>query len=65
MLTAVCPKNSRHKKFVTVAHVMEEWLVDEHGNYTETTESLQTSFPPDPGNIWTCAECGSQAMVTR
>lgn len=62
-MKATCPNNSEHKKFLTVASVMEEWLVNENGDWLETTQSLQTNNGPDPGNIWTCAECGAQAKV--
>jgi len=62
-MKAVCHKDPTHKKFITTAHVMEEWLVNENGDWLETTQSLQTSHGPDPGNIWTCAECGAQAAV--
>lgn len=63
-MEARCPNNPEHKQFVTVAHVMEDWLVDEHGNWVETLGSGETSFKPDPGNIWTCHVCGAQAEVT-
>jgi hypothetical protein len=62
-MKVTCPKSTDHKKFLTVAHVMEEWLVDETGDFIDVNQCLQTSFSPDPGNIWTCAECGSEAEV--
>jgi len=61
---ATCPKNKKHKKFVTVAHVMEDWIVDENGEWIETKGQVQTSFGPNPDNIWTCAECGATAKVS-
>ena len=62
-MKATCLKNKKHKRFSTVANVMEEWEVDEHGNFVRVIESLQTNNGPDPGNIWTCLECGAQAEV--
>lgn len=62
-MTATCPNDSKHKTFLTVAHVMEEWLVDEHGEFIQVKESLQTDHGPDPGNIWRCATCGAEANV--
>ena len=62
-MKATCPKDPSHKQFVTVASVMEEWLVDQHGNYLNVIESLQTNHGPDPGNIWRCHKCGSRAEV--
>ncbi len=62
-LKATCPVNPDHKTFVTTAHVMEEWKVDEHGEFIEVTMTLQVDVGPDPDNIWCCSECGAQAMV--
>jgi hypothetical protein len=63
-MRARCPKDSRHLRFLTTAHVMEEWKVDEHGNFLEKTETLQVDHGPDLGNLWTCAECGEEAIVS-
>jgi hypothetical protein len=62
---AVCPTDPTHRRFLTVAHVMEEWEVDEKGNFIQTTQSLQTDHGPDPDNIWGCVTCGAEAKVTR
>lgn len=62
-MKATCPKSKSHKEFLTVATVMEEWRVDEEGNFLNTEQSLQTNHGPDSGNIWTCAVCGAQAKV--
>jgi len=62
-MKATCPNDPTHKRFTTVAHVMELWEVDETGDCVEVIEQLQTSFPPDAGNIWTCIDCDVQAKV--
>lgn len=64
-MKATCPNDPTHKRFVTGAHVAEDWVVDEHGNYIETNEprDAQVTHKPDPGNTWTCKECGSEAIV--
>lgn len=63
-MKAICPNNETHKQFTTVAHVMQNWLVDDEGNWLETVEdSIETSFGPNKDNIWTCATCGSEAIV--
>jgi hypothetical protein len=64
-MKAQCPKDPTHKEFITTAHVMEDWKVDEHGNFIEQLECLQTDHGPDPDNNWTCAICGAEAEVTR
>ena len=62
-MKARCPKSRDHLRFVTTAHVQEEWVVDQHGNWIETRETLDTVHGPDAGNIWTCAWCGARAEV--
>lgn len=64
-MKATCPKDGGHKRFVTTATVQEDWLVDEAGNFIESHGSVQTVHKPDPGNIWTCATCGAEAVVTQ
>jgi len=64
-LKATCPTSPDHKRFVTTAHVMEEWIVDEHGNWIETLQCLETDQEANPRNTWTCKECGEHAKVER
>jgi hypothetical protein len=64
-MKAVCPNNPGHREFITVAHVAEDWKVDEHGNFLAVLEQTETVAKPDPGNIWTCTVCGAEAEVTR
>jgi hypothetical protein len=63
MITAKCPKKCKSKQFVTTAHVMEEWKVDEHGVFLEVITNLETTHGPNPANIWSCVGCGAQAIV--
>ena len=61
---ATCPTNPDHNKFVTVAHIMQDWLVDAEGNFLEATEEcLDVTHGPNPENTWTCNECGAVAIV--
>lgn len=63
-MKAVCPNNKEHKEFITSAHVMQDWKVDEQGNFLAVTdESVQTSHGPNPDNTWTCVACGAEAKV--
>jgi len=65
-MKATCPFDPKHKKFVTVAHVAQDWVVDEHGEFIEVDAYFgggETTHKPDPGNTWTCWECGSEAIV--
>jgi rubrerythrin len=65
VITAVCPNGCEDKEFTTTAHVVEEWLVDEHGDFIQMIEMLEVAHAPQIGNIWTCHECGEVAIVTE
>lgn len=61
-----CPENPEHKQFVTTAHVMQDWFVDENGNFVAVaTECVEVTHRPDPDNVWTCLVCGAEAIVER
>lgn len=62
-ITARCPKNPDHKRFITVAHIAEDWLVDEHGNFLESMGDGEVTHEPNTGNTWNCAECRADATV--
>lgn len=65
-MKATCPKHPEHKEFITTAHVMQEWVVDEHGNFLNLEpggESLEVVSDPDPNNCWYCKICGAEAEV--
>lgn len=61
-MNAVCPRNSAHQRFATTAHVMELWEVRPDGSWVETIAQLETSFKPDPGNIWNCLDCDDEGV---
>ena len=53
-----CPKNPAHLRFSVTAHVAEDWLVDEDGNYLEKLEgNEQVIHEPDSGDMYVCMEC--------
>ena len=64
-MKAVCPKDPEHKKFITTAHISEDWIVDEHGNFLEhpANPDAQVTHGPDSRNNWSCAVCGAAAKV--
>ena len=37
-MKAVCPNNPNHNRFITVAHITQDWKVDENGNFIEVVE---------------------------
>lgn len=57
-----CPKNPNHKTFITTAHEVHDWLVDENGTFIEDKGCTETAHSPDPDNIWTCATCNTEAI---
>lgn len=64
-IKATCPTSPDHKRFITTAHVMEEWVVDERGNFIDLVRALETVHSPSEGNTWTCKECGADAKLER
>lgn len=59
----ICPECG-NKTFYTVAHVMQEWVVDENGNFVEVAdECMEVTHGPDDGNFWSCTECGAYAII--
>lgn len=63
-MKATCPKNPAHKRFVTAAAEMHDWLVDERGEFIEDKGCTEVLHKPESSNIWECADCGAQATVT-
>ena len=69
MLKATCPNDPTHKTFITVAHVTEDWVVDEHGHFLhEPSEEVsmgagECTHPPHKDNTWSCEICGAEANV--
>jgi len=63
-MRAVCPNDPTHKEFITVASVMQDWKVDENGEFLDAIPGGECVLhKPDPGNIWTCTACGAEAVV--
>ena len=61
----ICP-NGCSKGFSTTAHVVQEWEVDETGNFKGVLQDcLEVTHPPDYDNIWTCMECGAEAETVK
>ena len=62
----VCPEGCSEGKFLTTAHVMQEWEVDAFGNFIKVVDdSLEVTHYPQEGNIWSCVRCNSTAMVVE
>jgi hypothetical protein len=64
MLKVTCPKNSKHDRFETTAHVTQDWIVDNTGEFVRVSRAcVQTDHGPMKGNIFTCCQCGWEAIV--
>ena len=59
----VCPNDPSHKTFITTAHEVHDWVVDEEGNFIEDKGCCEVAANPHPDNIWTCATCGADAKT--
>lgn len=62
-MIAICPNGCELKRFVTVVHVTEDWIVDQTGQFQEIHASSEAHVvaEPNPNNTWLCLECGSEA----
>jgi len=66
MSKRICPKSPDHKTFLTTAHVVQEWVVDEHGDFVEMSGGYdEVIHGTDHNNTWTCATCGCNETELR
>jgi len=62
----VCPDKPNHNRFSVTAHVTEEWIVNETGEFQEVTGSSgEVLHRPDSQDYYVCIECNTQAKVTE
>jgi hypothetical protein len=64
-MKATCPTNPKHNRFATIAHMSEEWVVDEQGDFITKGDigMEEVIAEPHPKNTWTCTACGAEATV--
>ena len=59
----VCP-NGCNANFITTAHVVQEWKVDNEGNFIEALhDCIEVAHRPDTDNIWSCAKCRAEGHL--
>ena len=58
----ICPKCGGNQ-FITTAHIVQSWVVDETGNFIEVVSDDEVTHAPDDDNIWTCKKCGEEAII--
>lgn len=59
----ICPNHKNHRRFVTTAHVVQDWIVDECGDFQEVVEDCsEVASDPCVENTWTCNKCGKEAF---
>ena len=61
-MKAVCPKSKKHKRFVTTAWEVHNWVVDENGEFVRDMGCNEIGHRPDRDNIWNCKKCGAEAV---
>jgi len=65
-MKARCPKNPEHKRFIATATVLEEWLVDENGDFlSHANMPGEVTHKPSPGDVWSCEDCGADAIFVE
>ena len=56
-----CPKCSG-KTFTSTAHVAQEWMLDEHGDFMESiSHCTDVTHKPDDDDLWECLGCDYSA----
>jgi len=59
-----CPKDPAHNRFGVTAHVTQDWIVDECGQYVGTIKDcLEVTHYPDSEDYYHCMLCGAEAVV--
>jgi len=65
-MKAVCPNSEKHTRFITTAKVVQEWEVDQEGNFLSCiSPSMEAIEGPNPERTWNCSECGAFAEVSE
>jgi len=63
-MKATCPTSPNHMKFITSATILQDWFVDEGGNFIEEADDCTGVLHfPDRDNVWTCNDCGETAEL--
>lgn len=61
----MCPECGGNT-FYTTAHIMQEWLVDDEGDFVEeATNCLEVTHEPSPDNSWICVKCGNEGVPVK
>lgn len=49
------------RRFAVTAHVTQDWIVDEYGDWDETiNDCVEVTHHPDDDDVWCCAKCGME-----
>ena len=63
---AVCPNNPNHKRFGVTAHVTQDWIVNEDGDFEECVLAcVDVTHEPNSEDVWECIECGTEAIFVK
>ena len=59
---AYCPEGCEAGKFYFTAHVTQEWVIDQCGNFEECVSGAEeVTHGPTSSEYWSCTTCGAQA----
>ncbi len=64
-MKAVCPNNPDHKEFITSAHEVHDWVVDQNGEFIKDICCTEISARPNIDNTWICNSCREIAVVSN
>jgi len=61
-----CPEGCTKNEFLATAHVTQEWLVDDVGNFIKAIDNcMEVTHRPSDEDIWSCSECGAVAILAE
>ena len=60
-----CPTSSAHKEWLAEATEKAIWLMDEHGDYETTHDSVGARVDDESALTWRCAVCNEPPIVTE
>ena len=66
-MKARCPHSTKHTRFIATAHIAEEWVVDENGEFIEKSKypGEVTHKPCLGDDVWSCENCGAEVIFVE
>lgn len=61
-----CPRCGNTKEFYVSAHVVQDWKVDNNGNFIKSVnDCVEVTHFPNNEDVWECANCHYDGAGSR